>query len=203
MHARVSKRLWGRPVVLVHGLVVSSRYMRPTAELLARWFHVSAPDLPGFGRSEKPARSFDVPELADALAGWLDVHGLDRAAFLANSFGCQVVVDLAVRHPERVERAVLAGPTVDPAARSAYRQIARFLLEAPQQASTAPVIVSDFFQVVRGGRNRIVAQAWAECAARLLSDGRLAVVPGAGHALNWVAPLALAECATPFLLGRT
>jgi 2-hydroxy-6-oxonona-2,4-dienedioate hydrolase len=40
----------------VHGLVVSSRYMVPLAEVLACWFDVYAPDLPGFGRSEKPSR---------------------------------------------------------------------------------------------------------------------------------------------------
>ena len=61
----------------------------------------------------------------------------------------------------------------------------------------APVLV------VRGESDRIVPQTWAERAARLLPNGRLVVLPRAGHALNWVAPLALAECATPFLLGRT
>jgi 2-hydroxy-6-oxonona-2,4-dienedioate hydrolase len=56
MHARISERGVGPPVVLVHGLVVSSRYMVPLAEVLARWFDVYAPDLAGFGRSEKPSR---------------------------------------------------------------------------------------------------------------------------------------------------
>jgi pimeloyl-ACP methyl ester carboxylesterase len=216
--------------VLVHGLVVSSRYMLPLAEVLARWFDVYAPDLPGFGRSEKPPRAFDVPELADALARWLDTQRIARAALLANSFGCQVVADLAVRYPRLVERAVLTGPTVDPAARTAPRQVGRFLLEAPQQATMAPVIVGDFVGagprrtletfrhlladpierklphvhapalVIRGERDRIVSERWAAEAARLLPHGRLAVLRGAGHALNWVAPLALAERATPFLL---
>lgn len=40
-------------VVLVHGLVVSSRYMVPTLKRLARDYRVYAPDLPGFGESEK------------------------------------------------------------------------------------------------------------------------------------------------------
>ena len=204
--------------------------MLPLAEVLARWFAVYAPDLPGFGRSEKPSRALDVPELADALARWLDAQGIERAAFAANSFGCQVVADLAVRHPRRVERAVLTGPTVDPAARTAPRQIGRFLLEAPQQATMAPVMVADFLAagprrtletfghlladpierklphvhapalVIRGERDRIVSQRWAAEAARLLPNGRLAVLRGAGHALNWVAPVALADCVTPFVL---
>jgi alpha/beta hydrolase fold len=59
------------PVVLVHGLVVASDYMLPTAERLAVHFPVYAPDLPGFGRSAKPPRAFDIIELADALAAWI------------------------------------------------------------------------------------------------------------------------------------
>ncbi len=55
-------------VVLVHGLVVSSRYMVPTAERLAPHCRVFAPDLPGFGGSEKPPRVLDVAGLSDALS---------------------------------------------------------------------------------------------------------------------------------------
>jgi pimeloyl-ACP methyl ester carboxylesterase len=40
---------------------------------------------------------------------------------LGNSFGCQVAVELAVRHPHRVGGLVLVGPTIDPAARTAIR----------------------------------------------------------------------------------
>jgi len=54
-----------------------------------------------------------VPELSDALEKWLAVLGLGRVTFVANSFGCQVVADLAARHPERVDRLVFIGPTVD------------------------------------------------------------------------------------------
>ena len=57
MHARlcVNSGLESCPaVVLVHGLVVSSRYMLPVAEQLAPYYRVYAPDLPGFGKSAKP-----------------------------------------------------------------------------------------------------------------------------------------------------
>jgi 2-hydroxy-6-oxonona-2,4-dienedioate hydrolase len=43
----------------------------------------------------------------------MDIH---RAAFLGNSFGCQVIAELAVRHAAIVERAVLVGPMIDAAA---------------------------------------------------------------------------------------
>lgn len=132
MHARVPAHPApeGAPaVVLVHGLVVSSRYMVPTLSRLAVDHRVYAPDLPGFGRSEKPPRALDVPGLARALDGWMEAMGLGSAVLVGNSMGCQVIVELAVRSPARVERAVLQGPTMDPAARSLPRQAARLALD--------------------------------------------------------------------------
>src|SRR5918998_4849141 len=90
MHARVSGVAGGRPVVLVHGLVVSGRYMVPLMDGLARSHAVYAPDLPGFGRSEGPARAPDVAGLADSLAAWMRTMGLSGAALVGNSVGCQV-----------------------------------------------------------------------------------------------------------------
>jgi 2-hydroxy-6-oxonona-2,4-dienedioate hydrolase len=53
-------------VVLVHGLVVSSHYMVPTLKRLPTIWSI-APDLPGFGESEKPRRVLDVTGLFDSL----------------------------------------------------------------------------------------------------------------------------------------
>jgi 2-hydroxy-6-oxonona-2,4-dienedioate hydrolase len=113
----------GPPVVLVHGLGVSGRYMLPLAQSLAERCSVLAPDLPGYGRSEKPTAPLGISELASALAGCLDALGLERAAFVANSMGCQVLTELAVRFPERVGPLTLIGPTVDPKQRLARRQL--------------------------------------------------------------------------------
>jgi 2-hydroxy-6-oxonona-2,4-dienedioate hydrolase len=125
-------------VVLVHGLIVSGRYMVPTAELPAAHYRVFVPDPPGFGKSEKPPRTLDVAGLSDSLAAWMGEGGLDRAALVGNPFGCQIIVELAVRHPERVERAVLQGPTTDPQARTALRQITSHSpSRRPREASSA------------------------------------------------------------------
>jgi 2-hydroxy-6-oxonona-2,4-dienedioate hydrolase len=53
-------------VVLVQGLVVSSYYLVPTLKRLAAYHLVYAPDLPGFGESEKPRRVLDVTRLSDS-----------------------------------------------------------------------------------------------------------------------------------------
>lgn len=123
--------------------------MRPAAERLARSVAVSAPDLPGSGRSEQPAHALDVRELADALARWMEVNGVARPTLVGHSFGCHVVVDLAARRPEAVARVVLAAPMADPRARTFPRQIARLLLDAPREPlSLVPVAAADY---LRGG----------------------------------------------------
>src|SRR5690348_10265760 len=111
---RVHVRVWpgppagGQPLALIHGLGMSSRYMVRLARLLCAGRPIYAPDIPGFGRSETPPRALDVQGQADLLAAWMRALGLDRAAFLGHSLGSQVVADLASRHPELVERLVLA-----------------------------------------------------------------------------------------------
>jgi hypothetical protein len=76
------------PVVfLIHGLIVSSRYMVPTAERLAPFCRVYAPDLPGYGKSYKPGKVLTLSELADALADWMDALEMANAHLVGNSFG--------------------------------------------------------------------------------------------------------------------
>ena len=95
------------PVVLVHGYGMSSRYMMPLALELARDFAVYAPDLPGFGRSSKPRKVLDMVELADALAAWMACISLRRAVLVGNSMARHVIVEIAVRHSDRVDCLVL------------------------------------------------------------------------------------------------
>jgi pimeloyl-ACP methyl ester carboxylesterase len=124
----------GRPaVVLVHGLGTSSLYMAPTAVRLAEDFRVYALDLPGFGHSSKPPRALDLPAQAAVLANWMSAMGLHRAPMVGNSFGCQVIAAFGLRYPDRLERGVLQGPTIDRHARTAIQQFGRFALDLPQE----------------------------------------------------------------------
>jgi 2-hydroxy-6-oxonona-2,4-dienedioate hydrolase len=223
IHARVSAERplveGGVPVVLVHGLVVSSLYMVPTVERLAPFYQVFAPDLPGFGKSDKPSRALDVAGLADALGAWMEAAGIKRAVLVGNSLGCQVIAEMAARSPHRVEAVVLTGPTVDPSGRTHLEQLKRLLIDAARERPSlvfvwlrslgeagltrawqtsryalenriednlprllAPVLV------VRGTRDPIAPQAWAERIVGLLQRGRLAVIPGGPHALNYSVP---------------
>jgi len=113
----------GQPAVLVHGFGVSGQYMLPLARALSGRFAAFVPDLPGHGRSAKPSAPLGIRGLADALGDCIAALGFERPTLVANSLGCQVVTSLAVRHPECAGALVLIGPTVDPARRSAPRQV--------------------------------------------------------------------------------
>jgi 2-hydroxy-6-oxonona-2,4-dienedioate hydrolase len=233
VHYRISNEAVpeGRPpIVLVHGLIVSSRYMIPVLKRLARHHQIYAPDLPGFGKSEKPSRTLDVAGLSDALSVWMDAVGLERAVLVGNSMGCQIIADLAVRHPELVERAVLQGSTMDPRGRTVSRQVARFLLDMTREPpSLLSIELRDYLAagtrrgwrtlryaledrivenlprlrapvlVVRGSRDPICPQRWAEEMVQILPEGRLVVLPGAAHAANFGAPEELVNVIREFL----
>ena len=118
-------------MVLVHGSGLSGQYMIPTARELTPDFRVFVPDIPGYGDSEDPGKVLNVPQMADWLAAWLSAIGLERASFLGNSFGCQVIADLAARYPQLVERALLQGPTTPPDERSGFWQFVRWRQNQP------------------------------------------------------------------------
>jgi len=87
----------------------------------------------------------DIPELADSLDAWMQAIGLESAVLIGNSMGCQVIAHLAVRHPERVERAVLQGLTMDPQGRTVLRQLGRFLTNSTRESlSMAPIMMLDY-----------------------------------------------------------
>jgi 2-hydroxy-6-oxonona-2,4-dienedioate hydrolase len=116
-------------VLLVHGLVISSRYMVPIAERLAARCRVYAVDLPGYGGSAKPRRAPSLPAAADAIADFMDALGIPTAHLLGNSYGCQVAAEFAVRHPRRLRRLILQGPTINPHERGFWTQLGLWLAD--------------------------------------------------------------------------
>jgi pimeloyl-ACP methyl ester carboxylesterase len=150
VHARIGEPAHGSNspiVVLVHGLGMSSRYMLPLATDLMRRARVYAPDLPGSGMSDKPDRPLSVRELADALAAWTDALGLTQATFVGNSLGCEILIDFAIRYPDRVASMVLQGPTADPRYLSPLQHVGRFMVTGLfERWSLAWVAISDYLR---------------------------------------------------------
>jgi pimeloyl-ACP methyl ester carboxylesterase len=187
------------PLVLVHGLAVSHRYLMPLAARLAGHHPVHVIDMPGFGLSGDPGRVLDVAQHADHLAAWLEATGLPPVVALGNSFGCQVAVDLAVRHPDRVCGLVLIGPTMDPSARTASRQIMRWLRDtAREDPLQLPILLRD---VRDAGPHRVagtLAHALRDPIERKLPLIRLPVLVTRGSR-EPIVPMAWAQAATRLL----
>ncbi len=96
----------GAPLVLLHGLLGSSRNWQTAGTDLAAHFHVHALDLRNHGRSPH-VDTMDYPEMMADVLGWLEAQGIARATFVGHSMGGKVAMLLACRHPERVARLVV------------------------------------------------------------------------------------------------
>jgi pimeloyl-ACP methyl ester carboxylesterase len=97
-------------LIHIHGFAISGRYLLPTAYRLAPDFRTYVPDLPGFGKSARPPHPYGIPELADALARFMDAAGIERATLLGNSLGCPIIGEFLDRHHDRIERAIFVSP---------------------------------------------------------------------------------------------
>jgi 2-hydroxy-6-oxo-octa-2,4-dienoate hydrolase len=101
------------PVLLLHGSgpgVTAYANWRLTIPTLATKLRVIAPDLAGFGFTERPEGIvYGMDTWVDQAVGLLDALGIEKASLVGNSFGGGLALRLAARHPERVDRLVLMG----------------------------------------------------------------------------------------------
>jgi 4,5:9,10-diseco-3-hydroxy-5,9,17-trioxoandrosta-1(10),2-diene-4-oate hydrolase len=101
----------GQPLLLLHGLVGSSRNWRRNIEAFAGHSTVFALDLPNMGGSERvQGLDASLEATADRLAATMDVLGIEAADIAAHSHGGAVALMFAARHPNRTRRLVLFAP---------------------------------------------------------------------------------------------
>ncbi len=97
----------GDPVVLVHGLGGSIDHWRYTIEPLAAYFQVYAPDLPGFGRSDKPREHPSFATQAEFLKNLMLGFGISRFHLVGHGAGGAIALHLAHEFPYMVHKLVL------------------------------------------------------------------------------------------------
>ena len=89
-------------LLLLHGFPTASHMFRDLIPLLADRFHIIAPDLPGFGRSDLPGRGYTFDKIADKIDRFTETVGFDRYAVYVFDYGAPTGFRLAVKHPERI-----------------------------------------------------------------------------------------------------
>ncbi|MBV8733382.1 MAG: alpha/beta fold hydrolase [Solirubrobacterales bacterium] len=120
---------WGPPVVLLHGLTATRRYVVMGSKALERSNHnVIAYDARGHGRSSPApdARSYGYEELGEDLVAVLDELEIERAVVAGASMGAHTALWLALHRPDRVAALVVITPGYDPAAVEDGDRLARW-----------------------------------------------------------------------------
>jgi pimeloyl-ACP methyl ester carboxylesterase len=107
----------GTPVVLLHGLTATNRYVVMGSKALERSGHrVMAYDARAHGQSD-PApdpQAYRYEDLRDDLVRVLDERGIERAVFAGASMGAHTILRLALEQPERAAALVVITPAYDP-----------------------------------------------------------------------------------------
>ena len=99
----------GQPLLLIHGMGSSCGSWRRVMAPLAEEFQVFAPCTPGLGDSGRPPRQYTFEEYAEAMFGFMDAVGLDKALVVGHSLGGMLTAQMAASRPERVTAAVMEG----------------------------------------------------------------------------------------------
>lgn len=114
----------GPPILLLHGLIGSSRYWGGGYDHLSKGHRLVVPDLLGFGGSARPEHGYGPDDHVGAVVACLDALGVDEPAVIgAHSLGGLVGLRLAALHPGRVASIVAFGPPVYPDAEVARAHV--------------------------------------------------------------------------------
>jgi pimeloyl-ACP methyl ester carboxylesterase len=95
-------------LLLLHGFPTASHMFRDLIPRLSDRFHVIAPDLPGFGKSDMPPRggskrsNHTFEQMAETIDRFTEVVGFDRYAVYVFDYGAPTGFRLAVKHPDRI-----------------------------------------------------------------------------------------------------
>lgn len=101
----------GPEVILLHGLGGSWDHWRIIIPILSTRHRVYVLDLPGFGLSDKPEISYTIPFMAKAVLAFMKEVGAGQADFVGHCLGGQIILELALKNPEKIRRMILLNST--------------------------------------------------------------------------------------------
>jgi pimeloyl-ACP methyl ester carboxylesterase len=132
----------GPPLVLIHDVLVSHLEFESVIGPLADRFRILAPDLPGFGESEKPSPAryaYGIESFSEAIVDMIAALELGRVSVVGHSLGGAAAITLAAEHPELLERLVLVDAMSYP-----------FRLDLRTRMPTMPLVGGFFFKQLFG-----------------------------------------------------
>ncbi len=204
-HIHCLKAGSGPPVVLVHGGASDSRDWLDTMASLSGRYTFYAPDLIGFGQSDRDSKGYCLPDFSDFLLGLIEELRLDRPALVGHSFGGRVCLDAALKGPDRVGRLVIADSSG--LGRMSWlgsflftffwglRKVLRRQQPFPRFLAKEGVDYNNVSDATLRGLKTPTLIIWKRCdpymplriarrAGRLIPGAKLVVLPGYGHAPN-------------------
>ncbi len=192
----------GSAIVLIHGGASDSRDWIRTMATLSDRYSLYAPDLIGYGGSDKPKRGYYLSDFVKFTLDFIQALHLDSTVLVGHSLGGRVALEIALRYPERVRKLVLID-TLGFGRTARYGSlltilawVVRKLLRQPQPYPTFLKHGSESTNWVclneLSGLNVPTLIVWKRCepyfplamaveAKRLIPEARLVVVPGYGH----------------------
>jgi len=161
----------GTPVVFVHGLG-SSGYMewRYNLEDTAARHRVFAPDLPGYGRTEKPRARYTVQYFARFVERYMEDRGLRSAAVVGASLGGRIALELALEKPRLVRKLVLVNALGLGRPRLRAAQMTYSLVTLPRVGEAAMRFARDALHWAPSNMIRRVAGRYAGASANLVNS---------------------------------
>jgi pimeloyl-ACP methyl ester carboxylesterase len=147
----------GPPLLHIHGSAFGHRNFERLTPLLVDSFEVIDFDLPGYGQSKGGSKPRDLAGISDQVAEFIAAIGYERVHVHGTSFGAMIGLNLAARHPERIDRLVLSCflARYDNAARMMRSTWKRAALDSGMEA------VADLTSVA-GFARKFYDEPWAE-----------------------------------------
>jgi 3-oxoadipate enol-lactonase len=177
----------GAPVLLVMGLGMNATGWWRTVPVLAERFEVVSLDNRGCGRSDRPPGPYSMKRLAEDAAQVLDSAAIERAHVYGVSLGGMIAMELALAHPKRVERLVLAATTAGGAnaaipAPEVLKLVALRAQMTAEQAAWASVPINYSPRTRQLGAQRIAEDIEQRLRYPIHADGYAAqLAAGQGH----------------------
>ena len=100
----------GFPLVLLHGGANDWRGWEKNIEALAQHYRVIAPDIVGFGKSDKSKSVYGIDDFVNYLGGFVSALNIERMHLAGHSLGGRIALEFAYRFPDKVEKLIPIAP---------------------------------------------------------------------------------------------